>query len=389
MTIRNKHVEQKSKLAILQALRMHGSSPRIRLATLTGLSRAAVSSAITELMESGLVIERELLQSTGGRPPIAIQLTPRTHAVIGADYEHQQWTLGAFDLIGHTMNMIQIPVGQSDPQSAIEMLTKQLPAFIKSIEAPIIPVLGLGMPGLIDTEHGIIVSASDLGWERVDIRKLIEDRIDWPTIVLNRHRARGLAECRFGSGSKNSHMIYVGVGTGIAAGLFHNQRLLSGALGGAGELMGHITIVPDGPLCPCGNQGCLQMLAAESAIEHEYATLNTDTYEDMTMDTICEAAELGDPIAFLAVTKAASYLGIALATMLNLFNPESIVLGGPIPRASRLYVTTAMKVMKERAMSQIVNGSDFRTAAIDEAGGALGAATFALDERLTYPMLIK
>jgi predicted NBD/HSP70 family sugar kinase len=391
--------KQKTKTLILQTLRMNGPIPRISLAKHTGLSRAAISSAISELLESGLVLEKEGLRSTGGRPPIALELPPFTHAVLGADYGNQEWTLGAFDLAGNVLSMKTFPVGTPDPEAAMLRLSDELPRFASGLKESIVPLLGLGMPGVVDTEKGIILSAADLGWSQVEIGSRMSLATGWPTVVLNRHRARGLAECRFGSGRELSHLIYAGVSTGISAGLFHNKQLLSGNVGGAGEMLGHITIEPDGPLCPCGNHGCLQLLAAEQAIEQEFrkllrsgatSSLYTDPGTDPGLihgEAICRAADQGDEAALLAVNKAATYLGIALATMINLFSPEGIILGGPIPRASRMYVDTAIKVAEQRAMPALFR-TVFKTAAIHEIGGALGAANFALDRHLSLHLLV-
>lgn len=393
--------QQKTKLMVIQALRLKGAVSRIQLAAMTGLSRATISIVVTELAESGLVKETEVLQSTGGRPPIALQFCHNTHAVLGADYENQEWTIGAFDLIGNPIAKRKVRADRPDPEAAIDCLIENIQQMIQSLDIRIVPLLGLGMPGLVDTDNGTILSASDIGWHHVEIGNIVSKRIGWPTVVLNRHRARGLAECRYGAGQEMSHMIYVGVGTGVAAGLFHNHKLISGALGGAGELMGHITIEPDGPLCPCGNSGCLQVLSAETAIELEYrrlvragvpSMLLSETHGDIQLiqrDDICQAADQGDEAARSAVNEAAEYMGIALATMVNLFNPEAIILGGPIPRACKTYTETSAKVMRQRAMSPIAANIVFKTEKIGELSGALGAANFALDQQLNYNMLLQ
>ncbi|KKI90892.1 ROK family protein [Bacillus sp. SA1-12] len=382
-----------SKASILQALRLYKNVSRVQLSELTGLSRATISLAISELIDMGLVQQTRSRQSTGGRPAISLQLAPYTRGIIGADFNNTEWTLGAFDLPGNVLKKVRIPVKNSAPKEVIRALTDKLNPFIQSLNTPPLPLLGLSMPGLINTKLGLIYSASDLDWHNIEIGKEVNETIDWSTIVLNRHKARGLSECRYGAAKEHNEVIYIGIGTGIASGLFHNLQLISGAIGGAGEL-GHITIEPNGPLCPCGNKGCLQLLATGPAIEKEArmllrtgepSVLQQDPYYDLQLlkaEDICIAADQHDQLAMQVVEKAATYLGIAMANLVNILNPEVIILGGSIPKCSSLYIKIAEKVMKQHAMSPLTANITVKTSTFTEIGGALGAANLALDHHI-------
>jgi predicted NBD/HSP70 family sugar kinase len=261
-------------------------------------------------------------------------------------------------------------------------------------------LLGLSVPGLVDTSRGIIKSAADLGWSNVYIEEMVKKAIGWPVVALNRHRARGLAECRFGSGNEYKHMIYVGVGSGIAAGIFHDRQLITGSFGGAGEL-GHTTVDPDGPVCPCGNNGCLHLYATAPAIAqearrlirtfHGESKLNGSLPENdlqlLQAKDVCSAADEGDELAVKVIEGAASHLGIALANLVNLLNPDAIILGGSIPSQCELYVRTATKVMQQRSMTALSSGIIVKTATLPGIGGALGAVNYALDRHFQYPMI--
>lgn len=387
-----------SKIAILHALRQYRSVSRIGLSKRIGLTRAAVSAAIAELLEAGLVRETELLESTGGRPATALELVPGSHAVLGADYSNREWTLAAFDLLGRELHRIEIPVDGATPEAAVGRLAEQIKRLVRDKGLDPLPFLGLGMPGLVDTETGTIQSAADLSWQQVRIGERMSRELEWKTAVLNRHRARGLAEYRFGAGREYADMIYVGIGTGIAAGFFRDRRFLAES---PGEL-GHMTMEPDGPLCPCGNRGCLQLLSAGPAIEREFrqrllagghSSRTPDRRDDPLLwsaEHICAAADKEDHEAAVeAVDKAARCFGIALAALVNLFDPQGIVLGGPIPLAGRRYADTAVKEMRRRAMHPLGAGIEVKPAALREIGGALGAANFALDRHLTVDVLIR
>ncbi|MFC4597351.1 ROK family transcriptional regulator [Cohnella hongkongensis] len=386
-----------SKAAILQVLRIYGSISRIALTQTTGLSRATVSISISELIDAGLVREIPNREFTVGRPATSLELVSHTRAILGADLHRNAWTLGAFDLTGNTLKTANIPVSESSPEAAAKQLAREFPDFVNRLDVDPLPFLGLGTPGLVDSERGTILSASDLGWNNVDIGSIMSGEIGWPTVVLNRHRARGLSECRYGMKGNYQNMVYIGIGTGIAAGVFMNGQLFSGSVGGAGEV-GHMTMEPDGLPCPCGNTGCLQLYSAEPAIEQEARRLirmgNTDSiFSDPGFDIqllkapdICKAAEEGDAIAASAIRKAATYLGIGMANIVNLYNPDAIILGGAVPSSSRLFVETAARVMQQRAIRPLSNKTEVHASSYNERGGALGAANFALDKLISYSL---
>lgn len=384
-----------SKTAILQMLRVHGPLSRIELTGLTDLSRATISVTINELIELGLVRETELRQSTGGRPATNLELVPHSHIILGADLNEQSWILGAFDLLGNTVDKKQIAFSPLTPEAAVQALANEIPNFIGNIDKSPIPLLGIGIPGIVDTHNGILLSSAVLGWQQIDLGAMLEKAIGWPTVVLNRSRARGLSECRYGAGKDFRHMVYIGIDTGIGAGIYVNRELIHGALGGAGEI-GHTTVAIDGPLCPCGNNGCLQMMSAAHAMELEarrllrmgaISSLHLQPGFDLQMlkaEDICRAAEQGDELAVQVVTGAATYLGITMANLVNLLNPEAIILGGTIPKYSPLYVQTAMKVMRQRAMGQLSSSIVVQIGQFKEFGGALGAANMALDRHMSF-----
>jgi predicted NBD/HSP70 family sugar kinase len=382
-----------SKATLLQALRIHGAMPRSRLAQVTGLSRATISVAVAQMIQSGLVVETDDRQVTGGRPAVNVELAAGTRAIIGADLDDQNWTIAAFDLLGHTLKMSQISAHDQSAEAAVEALTQVLPQFMQEIDVSIVPLLGLGVPGLVDSKNGVIRVAADVGWSDIAMSEAVGRVTGWPVVILNRHRARGLAECRFGAAKYHKEVVYVGVGTGIAAGVFVQGQLVPGALGGAGEV-GHTTLDMDGPLCSCGNRGCLQVMAAGPALLQEArwrirvgerSSLVPGPGFDVQLlraVDVCREAEEGDPLAIAVVEEAGSYLGVALSNLVNILNPEVIVLGGSIPRNSRHYVAAATRTMRQRALGSLAAATEVAIAQLPEIGGALGAANYVLDQHV-------
>lgn len=388
-----------TKGLILQTLREKGSMSRTELMKHTKLSRATVSTSMTQLLESKLVRETQLLPSTGGRPAILVELIPYSHIILGADFTSGIWTLGAFDLLGNLIHRESHQVLSDNPDAVLECLCSKIPALVERFEAMVIPVIGMAMPGLVDTSSAIIHSAADLNWTNVNVGKMVHNKLGWPVSILNRHRAKGLAEYRYGVDKEADYMIYVGVGSGIAAGIFYKNQLIPGAFGGAGEV-GHTTVDPNGPECACGNHGCLQALASTPAIEQEtrkrlrsgepsilHAQLAD--LQLLKIDNICEAAERGDQLAIKVLQKSAEYLGISLANLVNTINPNVLVLGGTIARQSQVFVDMARKTLLTRSMSLHGRSVVLRVSQMDDIGGALGAATFALDHHISYTLMSK
>lgn len=385
-----------TKASIIQALRTNGPVARIELTHLTGLSRATISQAIAELIQADIVVETESRYSTGGRPATLLELTTHSRLVIGADFSDFTWTLGAFDLSGNVVERQAFAVNSKAPEDVVGSLIVRLQEFLAGLGKKTVKLLGVGMPGLIDIRQGI-VSYPDIGWHEVHIAKMIEREIDWPVHLLNRHRARGLTECRFGAGKDFGEIIYIGVGTGVAAGIYNNRQLTTGTNGAAGEI-GHTTVLPDGPLCLCGNQGCLQTLISSTAIEQHARLLlrsgqpsaiyspGKGDLQLIDAETVCLAAEQGDELCVEVIERAAGYIGLAMANLVNTLNPQAIVLGGPIPLLSNLFVDVATRTMQRRAMDSLANGVVVRTATMNDIGGALGAANFALDRSLDYSL---
>ncbi|WP_246066864.1 ROK family transcriptional regulator [Paenibacillus koleovorans] len=386
-----------SKLKIIQTIRMMGKVSRINLTRLTGLSRATISLSIAELIQMNIVQETTERYSTGGRPATFLELVPNSCYVLGADFANRAWTLAAFDPTGEVHRKITIPVANPTAEETIQTLLEEIIPFARQLDKPPVPLLGIGAPGLVDADHSTIRSVPELGWNNINLGTIVSKKIGWTSVIINRHRARGLAECRYGSGQQYTNQIYIGIGSGIAAGIYIDRRLLPGTRGGAGEIA-HSTVEPDGPLCPCGNNGCLHVLSSASAIEQEFRKhvrsrginySKQDRNYDLQLvraTDICLAAEQGDESAAAVIRMAASYLGIVMANLVNLINPEAIILGGSIPNSSPLFVQTATEVMHRRAMHSLAAGTEVKVNKLKEIGGALGAANFALDEKAEISM---
>lgn len=251
--------------------------------------------------------------------------------------------------------------------------------------------IGIACAGLVEVEEGVVVSSPNLpGWDRVPLRERIEAELRVKTFVDNDANAAALGEHRFGAGRGCSHLIFITVSTGIGAGLVLGGKLYTGAWGTAGEV-GHMTLEADGPPCVCGQRGCLEALASGPAMAREairrlkagepsqLLELSGGRPEGVTAELIGQAAAAGDSLAREVVQRAATYLGIGLASLVNLLNPEVIVVGGGVSHMGELLLAPARAVMQERAFTFAVEGVKLVTASLGDMGGVMGMASYVIE----------
>jgi glucokinase len=255
-----------------------------------------------------------------------------------------------------------------------------------------VAVFGIGAPGISNPETGVVFTSPNLpGWHNVPLGKTIERRSGKPTFLVNDANAAAIGELHFGAGKDARNFIYVTVSTGIGGGIIIDGQLYSGSTGTAGEI-GHMAIVSGGPRCNCGNTGCWETLASGSALAREALRRigeGTPTsilgYVDgdvrkVTAKVIHAAAERNDRLARELIGQTAYYLGVGLANLINIFNPELVVIGGGLSNMGDILLKPAFQVASKRAFSQACKTARFARATLGGNSGVLGAAAFALAE---------
>ncbi len=382
-----KEINRSRAFEILKSVRVIS---RPELAQQTGLSRATIAVLADELLQMGLVQEIGLGDSTGGRPPVLLQFNPNAAYALGARMYDHNWGIVVTNLDAQVVHRLDILIPDDTPDTAIATLKEGVATITTQVDRErLLPAIGLGTPGLVDVRSGIIKTAVDVGWFEVPIKEMAETALGLQTFVANRSKVGALAELWYGAGQGLQDLVYVSIGTGIAAGIVHRRELYIGANSSAGEL-GHVTVLPDGPLCPCGNRGCLQQLAAGPAIANRarerlraggaslLQAMSASYPELITAQMVFQAAEQGDPLAREIIEETATYLGIAIANLINLFNPELIILGGPVGRAGRVLIEPLQAEVRRRAMTYPLSAVRIVTSALKADAGAIGAAVLVL-----------
>ncbi|MFW6280818.1 MAG: ROK family protein [Halanaerobium sp.] len=256
-----------------------------------------------------------------------------------------------------------------------------------------IKTLGIGSPGPLDAKKGIIIENSNLPWKNVAIKARMEEAVNIKTILKNDANAAALGEKWFGAGRIVDNMLYLTISTGIGGGAVINRELFTGVNDNACEL-GHTVIDPDGPLCGCGNHGCLESFASGTAIgrmareaaeagkSKKILELADNKIKDIDAAICAQAAYNGDKTAQKIFDKAAFYLGIGLGNFVNIFNTEMIVLGGGVMKASDLFLDKALEKMDEIALPGPLEVVEVRESELGSDIGLMGAVAVAMEDRL-------
>jgi glucokinase len=238
-------------------------------------------------------------------------------------------------------------------------------------------VLAIGVPGPVDSGSGVVEGAPNLpGWRRVPLREQLEELLGCQCLVEHDANLAALAEHRRGAGRGTRDFVYVTVSTGIGAGLIFGGQLYRGYQGSAGEF-GHMVMSPDGPLCNCGNHGCLEAFASGTAIAREAGVASAAEVERL--------AASGDPAAQRILATAARYLGLAVGGLINLLNPEVIALGGGVIASSPKFWNDVLAAIPDGSFPSLRNTCRVEPAELGEDQGLLGAVELALDFARSNP----
>lgn len=262
----------------------------------------------------------------------------------------------------------------------------------KNIDSSELGGISIAAAGGIDIERGLVTSSPHLpGWHDVPLRDMVKDKYRVNTFLLNDASAAALGEHRFGAGKGVNNLVLLTLGTGIGGGIIIDGKLYNGPSGSAGEI-GHMTVDVNAPRCICGNIGCLEMFVSGTAMAGEakkriaqgenssLVEMAAGKIEEITAEEIGTAAREGDSLALDITQKAATYLGVGMVNIVNIFNPEMIIVGGGLSALGDLMLDTARKVVEERAFPVSAQAVRIVPAELGDEAGVRGAAVFAIEQ---------
>jgi len=365
---------------VLSVLREHGRISQAGIARATGLSRTTVHTLVGELKDAHIVreVDSAVPGRRGGRPAVHLVLENQSRAVVGIDFGHSHVRVAVADLdhsiLAERRRDLDV---RHDANDALETAARMASEAIA--EAGIDPTsvigAGIGIPGPVDQARGIAGSATILpGWVGLPIAKRMEERLGIPVEIENDANLGALAELSSGAGRGCSSFAYIKAATGIGAGLVIDGRLLHGASGTAGEI-GHLILHEAGALCYCGNRGCLETVAAGPAI---VALVAQGSDERLTLAGVIDRAIAGDVRCQRAISDAGTAIGVAVAGLCNLINPERVIVGGQLSRAGELLLGPLRVSIRRHTVQAAAENLDVVQATFVDRAELLGALDLAL-----------
>ena len=386
------NVKNFNKHAALDLIRFSaGGLSRADLAEKMGLTRAAVSLIAKELLDSGVIQEAETRTVPSGRPPVTLEINPKLGMVGAIDMGASHMSVGVADFTAHILQECEVPLDIKDGPK--DCLAKAHHHFLKLLESQGLSIsdisaVGVGVPGPVITEAGMVVAPPIMpGWDRYPIRATLEKKWGCPVTLNNDAELGALGEWAYGAGRGEKNIAYIKVGSGIGAGLILNQQIYGGTRGAAGEI-GHLTIDENGPLCNCGNHGCLEAFASGHAIAEQgnlllqsgKRTLLSDLgREKITAHEVAEAARRGDLHAQEILRRSGTFIGIAIAGLINLFNPSIVIIGGGVAQVGDLLTAPIRQAVRERAMRASEQSVRITTAMLGRRSLLMGATVQAIN----------
>jgi len=386
------NVKTHNKISLLNHIRFTpGGISRADLARKMGLSRAAISSIVNDLLEINIIREAADGPATGGRRAVLLEVNPDCGYVLGVDMGATHLGLVLADFSARVIAEDEYPFDVSlGPHECLQIVDQQVREFLDQNQFSLddIVAIGVGVPGPVVSEKGgVIVPPIMPGWDNFPIRAHLETLWGHPVTLNNDSELGALGEWAYGAGRAEDNLLYIKVGYGIGAGLLLDGHIYSGATGSAGEI-GHITINDQGPMCTCGNRGCLEALAggraiaeqAKKAIQSGKRTQlsRIKPVEKITAMDVAFEARKGDLVAQEIITNAGQYLGIAIASLINVVNPRMIVIGGGVAQMGDLLLEPIRRSAATRSLPAAARVVRITAAVLGRRSSGMGAVVQAL-----------
>jgi Transcriptional regulator/sugar kinase len=370
---------------LLNAIKTQGAISRADLAHKSGLSPATVTSITGDLIEEGLVFEKETGDSNGGRPPILLALNPRGGFVVGVKLMENHAVAALTDLNATVLVKETVEFKEEKLEVVIDSLVALVNRLIHQgdIRKKQLLGVGVGLAGVVDSSLGILRQSPFFGWKDTPLRDLLQTKLRVPVYIDNDVNTLTLGEKWLGNGLPVDNFVVITVGRGIGMGIVINGQIYRGKSGGAGEF-GHVVVDPEGPLCDCGKHGCLESYLSDRAL---LATARKEVSPDVAdFDDLLQRANAGNAAAALVLTHAGSLLGQEIANLVNILDPKLILISGEGVRMGEIFFSALRAAFRKHVMPGLLEDTEIRVIPWGDDVWARAAASVVIGELFNSPI---
>jgi N-acetylglucosamine repressor len=369
---------------LIELVRRAGSISRAELARRSSLSAPTVSTIVENLVTRGIFNEVAIAPSSGGRPPVLVSMDPKAGYIIGIKLRADGLTTVICDLEAQVVASREIEVALvGDPAVTIRAVEQETRRILHDAVIPDSKVLGVGIgaPVSVDTSTGICTFSNLLSWRNVDLAGPLGERLGFPVWVENDVNTLAVAEKWAGDATNARDFVTLSIGSGVGLGIVIDRSLYRGADGAAGEF-GHVIVKPGGARCKCGALGCLEALVGEDALRR---SVGEQIGRNVSRNELIELAESGDAVALEVLSEAGQMLGLAVANMMTLLNPELLIICGEGTQLGASFLDPVVAAVRELTFANLGKKVEVKVQRWGDEAWAVGAATLVLRELFSIP----
>lgn len=369
---------------LIELVRRSGPISRAELSRQSQISAPTVSAIVSKLLARGVLSEVAVAPSSGGRPPVLLQLNPRAGYVVGIKLRTDGLTTVVCDLDARVVATEETSLALAgEPAAALEAVEQATRRVLSGAGIGRTKVLGVGvgLPGVIDSVRGTCQFSHLLQWHEVDLAAPLQRRLRLPVWVDNDVNTLAIAEKWAGDGIAARDFVTLSVGRGLGLGIVIDRSVYRGAVGGAGEF-GHLVVEPGGPECGCGRFGCLEALVGERALVRRVSAMHG---RDVSWDELISLSAAGDEATVTVLTDASKRLGLAVANVATLLNPELVIICGEGTQLGPPFLDSVVAAIHDLPFADLGKQIDVKVQQWGDDAWAVGAATLVLRESFALP----
>jgi len=387
-----KLIQELNRSIILRTIRHYGPISRSEIAKKNKISPTTVTAAVKELIRQGLVYEDGVGVSTGGRKPVLVRFSSDSKFIIAVAITNSSIKIAEMNLEAKVRRQKVFPVYNLTGKLVIDYLLKSIGQFLEEY-SDLTKCIGISIisPGIINIDKGIIYENTKLKLKNIPLKEMVEKQFKLKTWLENDANAIALAEKRFGAYRKFKNLIYITIGDGVGAGIIVNGSIFRGCRGGAGEV-GHTSIDRNGIPCDCGNTGCLENYVSWpaicskvlSSVAQGKPTMMSELVKGdisrITPSIFCDALKKNDQLAKEIMKDTAAYLATGMVNLVNLLNPDIIILGGKVAYDNQFLLSQVKKLVFQKALNILTDKLEICPTSLEKDFRMIAAATIPLQE---------